>query len=111
MSELFLLRSVVAAVFIYHALPKLKNPGGMAQAVGWKPGQVFGLGLIEFVSAVAILGGVAIKLSSLLLSIVMMGAIYHKIKKWHVPFAAQNTTGWELDLVLLAVNLTLYLSV
>ena len=108
-NELFFLRLVVGAIFIYHAVPKLRNPKIMANAIGWRQGQVLGLGIIEFMSGFSLIGGIAIKFSALLLSIVMVGAIYHKINKWKVPFSAPNSTGWEFDLILLAANLTIYL--
>lgn len=108
-NELFLLRLVVGAIFIYHAIPKFKNPESMASGMGWRKGQVFGLGIIEFMSGLSLIGGIAIKLSALLLLTVMVGAIYHKINKWKIPFSAHNSTGWEFDLLLLAANLTIYL--
>ncbi|MDP3792576.1 MAG: DoxX family protein [bacterium] len=108
MNELFLLRLAVGVIFIYHAIPKLQNPKAMATGTGWRLGQVLGLGIIEFMSGLSLIGGITIKLSALLLSVVMVGAIYHKINKWKVPFSAPNSTGWEFDLILLAANLTLY---
>ena len=109
MSGLFFLRLGVGAIFIYHAVPKLKDPKMMAGAMGWTAGQVLGLGIIEFMSALAILGGVGTRFASLALMVIMLGAIYHKIKKWHVPFMAQNGTGWEFDFLLFLANLTIYL--
>lgn len=109
MNELFLLRLVVGAIFIYHAVPKLKNPESVASGMGWRKGQVFGLGIIEFVSSFSLIVDIAIKLSALLLSVIMVGAIYHKVNKWKIPFSAHNSTGWEFDLILLAANLTIYL--
>ena len=109
-NELFLLRLAVGVIFIYHAIPKLKNPGAMASGMGWRPGQVLGLGIIEFMSSLSLIGGVAVKLSALLLSIVMVGAIYHKVNKWKISFSASNSTGWEFDLALLVANLTIYLN-
>lgn len=108
-SGLFFLRLGVAAIFIYHAIPKLREPKAMAGAINWTAGQVFGLGIIEFMSAVAILSGVASRLGALALMVVMVGAIFHKIKKWHVPFSAHNAIGWEFDLILFLANLTIYL--
>ena len=110
MNELFLLRLTVGVIFIYHAIPKLQNPKAMATGMGWRLGQVLGLGIIEFMSGLSLIGGITIKLSALLLSVVMVGAIYHKINKWKVPFSAPNSTGWEFDLILLVANLTLYLN-
>jgi len=37
----------------------------------------------------------------------MLGAIYIKISKWHIPFFSQTNTGWEFDFILLAVSLFL----
>lgn len=109
MSGLFFLRFGVAAVFIYHAVPKLQNPKPMASGTGWSVGQVVGLGLVEFISALAVLGGVGTKYGSLALMVVMAGAMYHKIGKWRVPFMSTNSTGWELDFLLFLANLTIYL--
>lgn len=109
-SELFLLRLAVGAIFMYHALPKLKDPKLMASAMNWHPNQVLGLGIIEFTSALSLIGGVGTRFSSLALAAVMVGSVYHKMKKWNVPFTSSNSTGWEFDALLLAANLTLYLN-
>jgi len=108
-SSLFLLRLAVGAIFIYHAVPKLRDPRKMASSMGWSSSQALGLGIVEFISGFALIGGVGVKMASLALIVVMLGAIFHKIKKWHVPFKADNATGWEFDMLLLAANLTLYL--
>ena len=108
-SSLFLMRLAVGAIFIHHALPKLRDPKAKASGMGWSSNQVLGLGIIEFISGVALIGGVGVKMASLALSVVMLGAIYHKMKKWHVPFSSHNSTGWEFDMLLLAANLTFYL--
>lgn len=109
---LFLLRLAIAVIFIYHALPKLKNSGGMAEMMGM-PGMgimVLILGLIEFLSAIALILGIYIQLAALLLAIVMLGAIFMKAMKWGVGFSAMDKTGWEFDLILLAANLAVLLS-
>jgi uncharacterized membrane protein YphA (DoxX/SURF4 family) len=108
-SELFLLRLAVGVIFIFHAVPKLRDSNKMAGAMGWMPGQILGLGLVEFISAIGLIGGLAVRFSALLLSAVMVGAIYHKMKKWHVPFMSPTTTGWEFDFMILAATLTIYL--
>lgn len=104
---LFLLRLVIGLIFIYHALPKLKNPKGMAAMIGMPAGMIFMLGLIESLSALGIILGVLIQLAALLLAIVMVGAIFMKIRKWGVPFAAMDKTGWEFDLIILAASLAI----
>lgn len=105
---LFLLRLAVGVIFIYHAIPKLREPKSMASAIGWNFNQVLGLGIMEFIGGLSLIGGVGTQFSALVLAVIMTGAIYHKIKKWHVPFMAPNATGWEFDLVLLAANLTIF---
>ncbi|MBI4085055.1 MAG: DoxX family protein [Candidatus Liptonbacteria bacterium] len=98
------LRLAIAAIFIYHALPKLKNAQGMSQVIGMPASMIFMLGLVEFVSSLGMLFGVYIQIAAFLLAMVMVGAIYFKIAKWHVPFAAMDKTGWEIDLILLAAS-------
>ena len=107
--SLFFLRFAVAVIFIYHAIPKLKDPKAMAMGMGWSRGQALGLGIVEFISALGILGGVGVRFSAFLLMTVMIGAMYHKMFKWHVPFMARDKTGWELDFLILLSLFTIYL--
>jgi uncharacterized membrane protein YphA (DoxX/SURF4 family) len=67
------------------------------------------LGIIEFMSALGILGGIATKFFALVLMVVMIGATYYKIKKWHIPFMGTSSTGWEFDFLLFCASLTIYL--
>lgn len=106
----FLLRLVIGVIFIYHALPKLKNPQPMAQWMGvgdWFPRCI---GIVELVSGIGMILGIYIQLAGLLLSGIMVGAIYMKTRKGHVPFSAYDKVGWEFDLVLLAANLLVLLA-
>lgn len=107
---LLILRLAIAAIFIYHALPKLINPKGMAQGMGMPSGFVAGLGTVEFVSSLGMIFGIYAQLAALLLGIVMIGAIYFKTQKWSVPFFAMDKTGWEFDFILLAVNIAVLLT-
>ncbi len=107
---LLILRLAVAAIFIYHALPKLRNAKAMSQAIGMSTGMVFALGAVEFASSLGMIFGVYIQLAGLLLAIVMIRAIYFKTAKWHVPFAAMDKTGWEFDLIMLAANLFIFVN-
>lgn len=100
-----ILRLVVAVIFVYHAAPKLKNAGAMAQGMGMPTGAVFALGFVEFLSSLGMILGIYIQIAALLLTIVMIGAIGMKTMKWGVPFAAMDKIGWEFDLILLAANI------
>lgn len=107
---LLILRLSVAAVFIYHSTPKLKNAKGMAQMMGVSAGMIFILGAVEFLSSIGLVLGIYTQLAALLLAIVMIGALYFKIAKWYVTFSATDKTGWEFDLILLAANVAILLS-
>ncbi len=82
----------------------------MASGMGWSTNAIVALGLIEFVSGLALILGIYTQLAALLLAIVMVGAWYMKATKWHMPFTAMDKTGWEYDMVLLAANLAILLS-
>ena len=101
------LRLVIAAIFIYHSLPKLKGAKMMSQAMGMPAGMIFMLGGIEFLSSLGMIFGVYVQIAAFLLAMVMVGAIYFKMAKWHIPFGAMDKTGWEFDLILLAANIIL----
>lgn len=108
---LFVLRLVIGIIFVVHAIPKFKHPKDMAFGMGM-PGMSFMiilLGLVEMVSALYLIFGFYTQLGALLLSCVMVGAITMKITKWGSPFSAQDRTGWEFDLVLLAANIAILL--
>jgi putative oxidoreductase len=102
-----ILRVAIAVIFIYHAIPKLKNPEAMAGGIGFPAWGVRLLGIVELFSGLAIGLDIFTGLVSLLLAVVMIGAIYYKISKWKLPFWSQTNTGWEFDFVLLAVLLFL----
>lgn len=101
------LRLAIAAIFIYHALPKLKGAKMMSQAMGMPAGMIFMLGSVELLSSLGMIFGFLVRLAALLLVVVMVGAIYFKTAKWHVPFGAMDKTGWEFDFILLAANIFL----
>ena len=105
-----MLRLAVAGIFIYHALPKLKNAKAMAQGMGAPTGMILLLGAVEFLSSLGLIFGVYAQLSALLLGVVMLGAIKMKTIKWHVPFMGMTNTGWEFDLILLAANIAILLT-
>jgi len=102
-----LMRLAIAIIFIVHAWPKLKHPDGMAAALGWSREKVRGLGLVEAIGGVLIGLGMLMQWAALALIAVMIGAIYHKVQKWKVPFSAHDKNGWEFDFLILTVLLYL----
>lgn len=109
---LLVLRLTIALIFLLHASMKLKNSNGMASAMGMegKGMMVFGLGVVETVSAIALAIGFYTQLAALVIAFIMVGAIAMKKMKWSVPFAAMDKTGWEFDLVLLAAAVVILLT-
>lgn len=97
---LFLLRSAIAVIFIYHGIPKISKSQMMAQGLGVSSMMVMVLGLVEVLSSIGLLLGFYTQLSALLLALIMIGAIKMKSLKWDVPFSAMDKTGWEFDLIL-----------
>ena len=98
---LLILRIFLGMVFVYHAVPKLRMPAMMAKGIGWPISSVFFLGLVEFLSGLALILGLYTEIGALLVGMVMLGAIYHKMFKWKISFFAMDKTGWEFDFILL----------
>ena len=107
---LFVLRLAVAIIFIFHALPKLKNAKAMAQGIGAPTGVILLLGTVELLSSLGLIFGIYTQVAALLLAIIMIGAIKMKAMKWHVPFIGTTNTGWEFDFILLAANIAILLT-
>lgn len=105
---LFILRLVVAIIFLYHGLPKLMKASLLGQMMRMPSGMVFMLGVVEFLSSMGLILGIYMQLASVLLSMVMVGAIYFKMAKWKTGFTAMDKTGWEFDFILLAANAAIY---
>ena len=98
------LRSAIGVIFIVHGMGKF-NPGfaEFLPNLGLPPEMQIPIALAEVVPGILLVIGVLSRLSSALLSIIMIGAIFH-VK------GAQNLTGdsgVELDLILLAAALVI----
>lgn len=106
---LLALRLAVGTIFFIHGRAKwtMRKMQPSAQMPAQMLGVMKVLSITEPLSALALITGVFVQPAALWLSLVMVGAIYLKISKWKVPFTAQNATGWEFDLILLAANLAL----
>lgn len=104
---ILVLRVFLGIIFLYHVFPKLKMPKIMAKGMGWNSVSVILLGLVEFISALSVILGFYAEIGALLLGVVMVGALYHKIFKWKVPFGAMDKTGWEFDMILLGAAIAI----
>jgi len=98
---MWFLQFAVGVIFIYHGWPKWKKMKQFFSIGG-------GLhGLVEVIAGLAVIVGFHVRSAALLLAVIMVGAIYFKKFKWHIPFSSHTTTGWEFDLILLAACLYL----
>jgi len=107
-------RLALAAIFFYHAFPKLAMAGAVSQMMGMPAAMVIMLGLVEAGGAVLILyGGAgkewATRLAGLLFAIVMVGAIgmVHAAYGWNsVNMGTGNMgRGMEFQILIIAVSL------
>jgi putative oxidoreductase len=97
------LRLAVGVIFLVHGIGKIANPGfsGFLGSLGLPAEMVMPIALAESIGGILLIIGVLNRISASILSIIMLGAIFH-VKK------AENLTGqgsYELDLILLASNL------
>lgn len=108
---LFLLRLTVGIIFLIHGKQKLamwKMPPSEQMPAGTLNLMRF-LSLAEIAGGLALIfGGVLAQLAAVGLAIIMLGAIYYKIKIWKKKFSEPG--GWEFDLILLAANLAILLN-
>ncbi|MFZ5824710.1 MAG: DoxX family protein [Bacillota bacterium] len=103
------LRLALGAVFVLHGLPKLLQTPTYAELFArfGLPAPAFMallIGVIEVTGGLLVLTGYCLRMASLLLAAVMLGAIAL------VKFSKGFINGWEFDMVLLAAALSLALS-
>ena len=101
------LRSAIGVIFIVHGIGKF-NPGftNFLSNMGLPPEMQIPVALAELVPGILLIIGVFSRLSASLLSIIMLGAIFH-VK------GAQSLTGdggVELDLILLASSIVVMIA-
>lgn len=99
------LRAAVGVIFLVHGVGKF-NPGFvgfLTGPLGFPPEMQIPIALAETVPGILLIIGVLTRISSSLLSIIGLGAIFY-------VRGASNLTGeggYELDLILLAANLVI----
>ena len=106
---LLCVRIALFLVFVHEGWAKLVDlkkysedlPGGFPVALS--------TGLGEFLGSVAMLTGVFAQWAALGLVLIMIGATCFAIK-WRTPFHTGKTAGWDFNLLLLVMSLTIALS-
>ena len=103
-----LLRIVLGLVFLANGFTKFQ--GGIGNTVGWFesigiPGFLaYAVGTIELVGGIALILGIGTRVVSLLLGIIMLGAIFT------VNLSAGFLNGYVFDLVLLVIAVHMVLN-
>ena len=102
------IRILAGIAFIIHGLPKLSNVAGteqfFANMIGLPAAMALPIGLLEVIGGIALLVGVLTRIASILFIIEMIGStIIAKLPKGFVG-------GYELDLLLLAISISLLLT-
>ncbi|MDP3992018.1 MAG: DoxX family protein [Nanoarchaeota archaeon] len=104
---LLVLRVFVGIIFVYHGMPKIRMPAHHGGLMGKSGSFTFLLGLVEFLSGLALILGLYTEIAALFVIVIMFGALFHKWFKWKVPFSAMDKMGWEFDLILLGAAIAL----
>jgi putative oxidoreductase len=111
---LLALRIAVGAIFIVHGWPKITGARGMAAAMsgGQASPVLVGVftvqGLVEAGGGALLILGILTQLVAVAFAIIMVGAIVLKTARLKIGFMAQQATGWEFDLILLAASVLLF---
>ncbi len=104
---LFLLRLAVGIIFLVHGTGKFGSWRPSPEKSGMK-GIMRTLSIVEPLSAIALILGFYTQAAALILAAVMTGAIYFKISVWKKKFTEPG--GWELDFIILASNIAIFLT-
>lgn len=107
--SLLFLRVSLGALFLYHGIKKLhywKLHHNDQLSVGWLA-LWRTLSLIEVIGGVAVILGLFGKIAALFMCLIMICALYFKIRIWKKHFSGEG--GWELDLVILSAAFALFI--
>jgi len=104
---LFLLRFMVAIVFIASGYNQLKDPVGRSKSIGMSKGFTIFLGIAEIAGGLGLVFGVLTQLAAFGLILIMLGAIQKKMFVWHTGFWGTEDQGWHYDLLFVAMSLVI----
>ena len=97
------IRASIGAIFIVHSLKKF-DPGWQEWliSIGIPPEMQLPIALAEFIGGVFLIAGVLTRITGVVFSVILLGAIFHI--RWENGFFVSKG-GWEWDLVMLAAML------
>lgn len=102
---LFLLRVVIALIFLSSGWSHLKSPVERGESIGLPPVVTRALGAAQVAAGVMLILGLWVQVAAAVLIGVMLGALYKKIFVWKKGFWGEGGGGWYDELVYLAANL------
>ncbi len=105
-----LLRLMSGAVFLSSGMGHVKAPQERAKSLGLSVGFTIFLGWAEILGGLGLIFGVLTQWAALGLILIMFGAIYMKIAKWHSGFWGEKSSGWHYDLIFIVMNLVILLT-
>jgi len=103
--SLLLTRVIVGIIFISSGWSHFTQPAERSNSIGMSKAFTFLLGLGEFFGGLFLILGIWVQLASILLILVMLGAITFKIFKWKIGFYSSESLGWHYDFLILSVCL------
>jgi putative oxidoreductase len=102
---LFLLRLMIAIVFLNSGWGHVKDPAKRGESIGMSKGFTLFLGLVEIAGSLGIIFGVLQQLAAIGLILIMLGAIQKKMFVWHTGFWGEKASGWHYDLMFVVICL------
>jgi putative oxidoreductase len=102
---LFLLRLMIAIVFLNSGWGHVKDPAKRGESIGMSKGFTLFLGLAEIAGSLGIIFGVLQQLAAIGLILIMLGAIQKKMFVWHTGFWGEKASGWHYDLMFVVMCL------
>jgi putative oxidoreductase len=105
--SLLFLRLVVALVFGTSGYSHLTKPKERAASIEMSVPFTIFLGTAESAGAIALVAGFMAQWAALGLIALMLGAIYKKAVKWKTGFWGEKSSGWNYEVLLIAMNLVI----
>src|SRR5437588_9052623 len=105
---LFLLRLMIATVFLNSGWGHVKDPAKRGESIGMSKGFTLFLGLAEIAGSLGIIFGVLQQLAAIGLILIMLGAIQKKIFVLHTGFWGEKASGWHYDLMFVVMCLVVF---
>jgi putative oxidoreductase len=105
--SLLFLRLIVALVFGTSGFNHMKNPKERAASIGMSVPFTIFLGTAEVAGALGVAAGVLAQWAALGLILIMFGAAYTKAVKWKTGFWGEKSSGWNYEVLLIAMNLVI----